>query len=70
MVKNESERESKPNLQLGKVVTVVAGPLCGTQGVVRRIAVQQRIIVEISLLGKTVRLEIHSQDIRPQCNSL
>ena len=50
--------EPWPFLQQGQRVCIEAGPLRGTEGVVLRVAGSQRLIVSITMLHRSVAVEI------------
>ena len=53
--------EPFPFVREGDVVAVVDGPLCGAQGVVLRSKGRHRLIVSISLLHRSIAVEIDSR---------
>jgi transcriptional antiterminator RfaH len=50
--------ELYPNLYAGQRVEVRAGPLKGVQGLIERVGGQSRLLLQVTMLGKSVSLEI------------
>jgi transcription antitermination factor NusG len=53
-----------PSLVIGQKVRLGAGPLCGLEGVVRRIGNKYKIYVSVTLLQRSVSVEVDSDSIR------
>lgn len=58
MLQSGSSCEPWPFLQLGQVVRVGMGPLAGTQGIVVRTKDDYRLVISVSLLQRSVAVEI------------
>ena len=54
-----------PYIGVGETVQVVAGPLCGLTGIVLRTKGCDRLIVSISLLMRSVAVEVDRRHIEP-----
>lgn len=52
-------------LGIGTRVRVTAGPLSGIDGILETIRGQDRIVVSVALLQRSVSVEIHRQDVMP-----
>ena len=57
--------EPWPYLQIGECVRIETGPLRGTEGVVLRVHNQHRLIVSVSLLQRSVAVEINPEWVTP-----
>jgi transcription antitermination factor NusG len=57
--------EPWPFLQVGEQVRIETGPLRGTEGVVLRVQNQHRLIVSVSLLQRSVAVEINPEWVSP-----
>lgn len=54
---------SSPWLQKGKRVRVVAGPLCGIEGVVEEYKRYDRLFIEIESLGQSIVVDVDASDV-------
>lgn len=57
--------EPWPHVGLGTRVELGAGPLRGIQGVLTQVTNGRRLIVSVSLLQRSVAVEIDGHDVRP-----
>jgi transcription antitermination factor NusG len=57
--------EPWPFLKVGQPITIEHGPLAGVDGTVLQIKGQYRLIVQISLLQRSVAAEIDRETVRP-----
>jgi transcription antitermination factor NusG len=57
--------EPWPFLEVGQPVTIEHGPLAGVDGTVLRLKGQYRLIIQISLLQRSVAAEIDREAVRP-----
>jgi transcription antitermination factor NusG len=57
--------EPWPFLEIGQPITIEHGPLAGVDGTVLRKKGQYRLIVQISLLQRSVAAEIDCEVVRP-----
>jgi transcription antitermination factor NusG len=57
--------EPWPYLDLGQRVRLKEGPLAGIEGLLVEVRKQHRLVVSISLLGRSVAVEIESKWVRP-----
>jgi transcription antitermination factor NusG len=62
--------EPWPFLKVGQPVTIEHGPLAGVDGTVLQIKGQYRLIVQISLLQRSVSAEIDREAVRPVARAL
>lgn len=54
-----------PELVRGRKVRVIAGPMAGVSGVLAFVKQQQRVALEITMMNRTVLVEIHAADLAP-----
>ncbi len=59
--------EPWPHVSLGERVELRAGPLRGVQGVLTKLTNGRRLIVTVSLLQRSVAVEIDGYDVIPVC---
>ena len=52
-------------LSTGDPVRVTAGPLCGIEGILETVRGQDRLVVSLALLQRSVSVEIHRQFVMP-----
>ena len=52
-------------VRTGQRVTIKGGPLCGLEGIVLRVKNNYRLVVSVSLLQRSVAVEIDSDWLRP-----
>jgi transcription antitermination factor NusG len=57
--------EPWPFLEVGQRVQLQEGPLAGLEGLLVEVRKQQRIVVSVSLLGRSVAVEIEREWVRP-----
>jgi transcription antitermination factor NusG len=57
--------EPWPFLNLGQRVQLEQGPLAGVEGILIEVRKQQRLVVSVSLLGRSVAVEIERNWVRP-----
>lgn len=65
IVKTRLRAEPWPYLHVGQRVELATGPLKGVQGVLTRFANRDRLIVSISLLQRSVSVEVSGHDVTP-----
>jgi transcription termination/antitermination protein NusG len=65
VVESRLHLEPWPYLRVGQRVRIDAGPLCGLHGVLIRISDQQRFVVSVSLLQRSVSVEVDALSITP-----
>lgn len=54
-----------PYLEVGQRIRIKAGALCGLEGILTSFRGSQRIVVSVSLLCRSVSLEIQRSDVAP-----
>ncbi len=54
-----------PYLDAGQVVAIEAGPLAGVEGILVESKNQRKLVVSVSLLQRSVAVEIEKADVRP-----
>ena len=54
-----------PFLQQGQKILIEAGPLSGTEGTLLRVKNQLRLIVSVTLLQRSMAVEIDQELVRP-----
>lgn len=57
--------EPYPFLELGQTVRLAEGPLAGLEGLLVEVRKQQRLVVSVSMLKRSVAIEIDRQWVRP-----
>ena len=57
--------EPWPRLELGEPVVVEIGPLAGCQGVLVEIRKQMRLLLSVTLLGRSVSVEVDREWVQP-----
>ena len=57
--------EPWPFLEVGQRVRVEYGPLCGIEGVLIKVRKRHRIVLSITLLHRSVAMEIERDSVRP-----
>jgi transcription antitermination factor NusG len=57
--------EPWPYLNLGQRVQLESGPLAGIEGLLIEVRKQHRLVVSVSLLGRSVAVEIEREWVRP-----
>jgi len=62
--------EPWPFLQVGQKVEIECGPLCGLEGVLVEFKGNRRLILSVSLLRRSVAVEVDSAVVRPQGTSI
>ena len=55
-------------LQTGERVRIEQGPLCGIEGILTGFRGPQRLVLSISLLQRSVRVELDGEQVRPLCS--
>lgn len=65
VVESRLRLEPWPYLRVGQRVRIEAGPLRGLHGVLVRVSDQQRLVVSVSLLQRSVAVEIDGLSIAP-----
>ena len=65
MVESQSSVEPWPFLKLGQRVRVQRGSLQGVEGILLRVKTSYRLVVSITLLGRSVASEIDAAFVRP-----
>lgn len=58
-------RQPWPFLRVGDRVRIEHGPLCGVEGILLRSAGHQRLVLSVSLLQRSVAVQINEEWIRP-----
>jgi transcription antitermination factor NusG len=64
-VRSGLPRQPWPFLQVGDRVKVVRGPLCGIEGILLYFKGRQRLVVSLTLLQRSVAVEIDEQGVLP-----
>lgn len=59
------KREPWPNLPSGSLVTITTGPMEGVQGVVARHKTSMRVIISVTLLQRSVAVEVEREWLEP-----
>jgi transcription antitermination factor NusG len=59
--------EPWPFVREGQPVTIAYGPLAGVDGLVLKIKKQYRLVVSITLLQRSISVEIDRDWVRPTC---
>jgi len=54
-----------PYLKEGRKVRIVSGPMAGTEGIFVRRKHQTRLVISISLIQRSVAMEIGEADVEP-----
>jgi transcription antitermination factor NusG len=62
---NEGRAESHPYLAAGRRVRIVDGPFSGIEGIVVRRKDKLRVVLSISLIRRSVAIEVSESDIAP-----
>ena len=62
--------EPWPFLQVGQKVEIECGPLCGLEGVLVEFKGNRRLILSVTLLRRSVAVEVDSAIVRPQGTSI
>ena len=57
--------EPWPYLRIGRRVRIVAGPLCGLEGVLARVDDRRRVVVSVTMLQRSVAVQIDPADAFP-----
>jgi transcription antitermination factor NusG len=57
-----------PFVKVGETVSVERGPLAGVEGIVTRVKNEYRLVISVSLLQRSVVVEIDRDDVRPVAN--
>ncbi len=52
-------------LRQGIKVEVIAGPLCGLQGLIENIGTRNRVILQVNMLGSAVSVEVDADCVEP-----
>jgi transcription antitermination factor NusG len=65
IVNTRLRAEPWPFLQIGQRVELAAGPLKGMRGILVRFANGNRLIVSVTLLQRSVSVEVHGHDVVP-----
>ena len=64
-VKSGLPTRPSPFLEIGQKVRIEHGPLCGIEGIILGFRGRQRLVLSISLLQRSVAVELSSEWIRP-----
>ncbi len=54
-----------PYLQVGRRVEVIAGPLCGIQGILAQKKGKFRFVLQVDLIRQAISIEIDASDVKP-----
>ncbi|HEY7338250.1 MAG TPA: UpxY family transcription antiterminator [Bryobacteraceae bacterium] len=65
MVASQSHVEPWPFLRIGQRVLVRRGPLAGIEGILLKVKSSYRLVVSVTLLGRSVASEIDSAYVKP-----
>jgi transcription antitermination factor NusG len=65
IVRSGSGAESWPYLAIGQRVCIEYGPLAGLEGFLVEIRKQQRVVVSVTLLRRSVAVEVERDWVRP-----
>jgi transcription antitermination factor NusG len=65
MVTSKSAVEPWPFLRIGQRVRVHRGPLAGIEGILLQVKSSYRLVVSVTLLGRSVASEIDSAFVKP-----
>jgi transcription antitermination factor NusG len=65
MAETQSNVEPWPFLRIGQRVRVHRGPLTGVEGILLKVKSSYRLIVSVTLLGRSVASEIDAAYVRP-----
>lgn len=65
MVASKAAVEPWPFLRVGQRVRVLRGPLAGIEGILLQVKSSYRLVVSITLLGRSVASEIDSAFVKP-----
>lgn len=68
IVAGGSDVQPWPFLHIGQHVEILSGPLRGTRGILTRVGNGHRLVVSISLLQRSVGVEIEDCDVVPVAN--
>ena len=64
-VKSGLPTKPSPFLEIGQKVRIVNGPLCGFEGILLGFRGHQRLVLSITLLQRSVAVEINGEWVRP-----
>lgn len=65
VVRSKLPRQPWPFLQLGQKVRITCGPLCGFEGILLNLKGNHRLVLSVSLLRRSVAVEIDSAWVSP-----
>lgn len=54
-----------PFLEIGQMVRIECGPLCGIEGILLGFRNHRRLVLSITLLQRSVAVEINGEEVRP-----
>jgi len=55
--------KSAPSFEEGQLVRITSGPFMGTEGIVNRIAGNMRVMLNVSIIGQALKIEVQQDDI-------
>ena len=61
----DPELKSTPALTEGQLIRITSGPFMGTEGIVKRISRNMRVILNISIIGQAIKIETSRDSIEP-----
>lgn len=67
-VKTGLTRQPWPFLQIGDRMRIEYGPLCGVEGILLRFGGHQRLVLSVTLLQRSVAVQIEEAWVRPIAN--
>ena len=65
LTENSTKIDPYPYLKVGRLVRVKYGPLRGLEGLLVKKRKQQRLVVSVGVLGRSVATEISAADVEP-----
>lgn len=57
--------KSAPALTEGQLIRITSGPFMGTEGTVKRISRNMRVILNISIIGQALKIETSQDSVEP-----
>lgn len=57
--------KSTPALSEGQLIRIISGPFMGTEGIVMRTARNMRVVLNISIIGQSIKIETGQDTIEP-----
>lgn len=60
-----AELRAVAEFSTGERVKVVSGPLCGLEGIVRRVGRETSLVLEVSILGRALEASVSPSDLKP-----